>query len=188
MKSCILFAIATLLWISASALFATTVQADKKVGVSQLGHVSPKESGGRLASAVDGGKVQGDSGRTLKKVSKKKSKSKAPSKKPSQGDTCFPGFQGVGCFKFIQLLDIDCCYFSTFRPDGQYVGIYIGEGKFRIIFCLGAYCAPPYGAAVGDTINKPSTSGLQIFSNTYAGIIDSSCCNPDGLLVGITYS
>lgn len=98
-------------------------------------------------------------------------------------DTCFTGYFGYGCFTNITFVDYDCCYFSSFRPDGGWSGTYIGGGLVRVTSCTGAFCDVPVGGT------RPVWGNIgTIFSNTQSGIVNCGCCNCSGLQVSVTYS
>lgn len=99
-------------------------------------------------------------------------------------DTCFTGYYGTGCFTNVRFIDHDCCYFTNFRPDGDWNGVYIGGGQLRVTSCNGAYCDVP----VGGIRSLSGTTAPTIISNSQSGLINCGCCNCSGTLVGFTYS
>jgi hypothetical protein len=83
MKSYVFTFAVTLLWLATSVFLATTVHADKKVGVSYADYGSPKESNFMLASDEENGDAKAEEARRmLKKVKKSNKKTKAPTRKP----------------------------------------------------------------------------------------------------------
>lgn len=103
--------------------------------------------------------------------------------KSLENDTCFKGYYGYGCFTTVTFIDHDCCYFSNYRPDGDWTGVYIGGGKLRVTSCNGAYCDVP----VGGIRSLPGNAGI-IISNSQSGLVNCSCCNCSGTAVSFTFS
>jgi hypothetical protein len=92
MKSYVFTFAVTLLWLATSIFLATTVHADRKVGVSYADYGSAEESNFMLASNAENGdaKVE-ETGRMLKKKEKKGTKKgKAPTRKPSRRPSMEP--------------------------------------------------------------------------------------------------